>query len=57
LIGTIYVEPLASHAPTKEDIHFLEQEQRSKELEATFNFLRRTTIITTLAPQIIIISN
>jgi hypothetical protein len=57
LIGAIYVEPLASHAPITKETRTFEQEQKNRELETTFNFLRRTTTsISTLTPQIIIIS-
>ncbi len=61
LIGAIYVEPLASHTPTTEEIKVFEQEQKSRELEeeleTTLNFLKRTIIsIIKPAPQVIIIS-
>ncbi len=64
LIGAIYVEPLALHAPIVKEIIFFEQEHKSRELEeelkTTFNFLKKTTITTTSptpTPQVIIISN
>ncbi len=57
LIGAIYVEPLALHAPTTKETNFFEQEQKNRELKVAFSFFRRTTTsITTLAPQVIIIS-
>jgi hypothetical protein len=46
LIGTNYIEPLASHEPIAEEVRIFEQENRSRELEqelkATLNFFRRT---------------
>jgi hypothetical protein len=64
LIGAIYVEPLALHAPIVKEIILFEQEHKSRELEeelkTTFNFLKKTTITTTSptpTPQVIIISN
>ncbi len=58
----IYVELLASCAPTVEEIRIFEQEQRSRELEeelkATLNFQRKTIISTTKpVPHVIVISN
>ncbi len=56
LIGAIYVEPLASHAPTIDKTNFWAR-KKSRELEVAFNFLwRTTTSIETLTPQVIIIS-
>jgi hypothetical protein len=60
LTKSIYVEPLASRAPTIEEIRIFEQEHISKELEeeleATLNFLRRTTISTAKpVPHVIVI--
>jgi hypothetical protein len=62
LIGMIYVKLLASCAPTTKDIRIFEQEQRSRELEeeleATLNFLKKTTTsIVKPVPQVIIISD
>jgi hypothetical protein len=59
LFKTIYIESLALHAPIAEETRNFEQEQRNRELEeeleAAFNFLRRTTIsIITLTPQVVI---
>ncbi len=46
----IYVEPFVSCAPTTEEIIIIQQEHRSRELEeeleATLNFLRKTTTFT-----------
>ncbi len=51
LIGTIYVELLAPHAPRAEEIRIFEQKQINrelkKELKTTLNFLRKTTTCTT----------
>ncbi len=51
LTKVIYVGPLVSRVPTTKDIWIFEQEQRSRELEeeleATQNFLRKTTTFTT----------
>jgi hypothetical protein len=60
LIGTIYVEPLASHAPHVKETKFFEQEQKNRELEeeleVVFNFLKKTITSTiALTPQVIII--
>lgn len=60
MIGTIYVEPLASHAPHVEETRIFEQEQKSRELEeeleVVLNFLKKTITSTiTLTPQVIII--
>ncbi len=58
----IYVELLASHAPTVKETIIFEQKQRSRELEeeleTKFDSLKKTTTsIATLAPQVIIISD
>jgi hypothetical protein len=48
LIEAIYIKPLASHEPTKEEIIIFEEEKKSRELEEelelTLNFLKRTPI-------------
>jgi hypothetical protein len=33
LIGAIYIKPLASHEPTKEEIKIFEEENKSRELK------------------------
>ncbi len=60
LIGTIYIEFLASWEPTKEEIKIFEEKKKSKELEEEFkaviNFLKRTMIsIATTKLRVIII--
>lgn len=56
LIGTIYLEPLASHAPTIKETNFWAR-KKIRELEVAFYFLTRTTTsIEALAPQVLIIS-
>ncbi len=62
LTRTLYVEPLASRAPTTKEVRIFEQEQKSreleKELEAILNFSRRTTIFTIApTPHVIVILN
>ncbi len=48
---------LTSHAPTTKETRIFEQKIKSRELETSLNFFKRiATSITTLAPQMIIIS-
>jgi hypothetical protein len=53
LIETIYIEPLASHEPTKHEIIIFEEEKKSRELEeeleVALKFLRKIMTSTTIA--------